>query len=117
MAIRRSAGFAPERLLEAKAADIMTRNPVSIPPTPGIQDLVAVLTERNISGLPVINEAGRPVGVVTQADVLIHDREKREYPVPVTDAQDWIDLEARPYKVGDAGGRVVVADPTTVSEI
>ena len=117
MTAQKNAGFAPERLLDVKVADIMTRNPVSIEATASIQDLVAVLTERSISGLPVINETGRPVGVVSQADVLIHDREKREYLLSVADTQDWGDPDARPSKEGDASGRFAIADPTTVAEI
>jgi len=109
--------LASNRLLTATAADFMTANPVSIGEDATVQELVALLTERNISGAPVINEAGRPVGVVTQADVLVHDREKGEYSTPVSDVNDWIDLEAHPFKLGEAGAHVILTDPTLVSEI
>jgi CBS-domain-containing membrane protein len=99
------------------AADIMTANPVSISDHASLQELVAVLTERSISGLPVIDAAGRPVGVVTQADVLIHDREKCEYAVPAPDVRDWVDLESNPHKLRDSGGRIMITDPAVVSDI
>jgi predicted transcriptional regulator len=95
----------------------MTANLVSISEDATMQELVALLTERSISGAPVINDAGRPVGVVTQADVIIHDREKGEYSTPVSDVHDWIDLEAHPKKLGAAGGHVILNDPTLVREI
>jgi CBS domain-containing protein len=80
--------FAPERLRLARAADLMTANPVSIREDATLAELVAMLTERNISGAPVINEAGRPIGVVSQADVLVHDRE-RSGPILTAADQDW----------------------------
>jgi CBS-domain-containing membrane protein len=114
---KKTSTFAPERLLRATAAEMMTRDPVSIQEDAGMQELVAVLTERSISGLPVIDEAGRPVGVVTQADVLIHEREKREYAVPAADVRDSIDMESKRNKLAAAGDRVVMTDPTTVADI
>jgi CBS domain-containing protein len=71
--------FAPARLRNARAVDLMMSNPVSIRDTATIAQLVAMLIERGISGAPVINEAGRPVGVVSQADVLMHDRERYQH--------------------------------------
>jgi CBS domain-containing protein len=106
MTARGSAGFAPERLASKTAADIMTRNPISIRDDAGVQDLIATMTERNLSGLPVINEAGRPVGVVTQADVLIHDRERREYAV----------LASERRQLGSSA-RIEVVDPAVIADI
>jgi CBS domain-containing protein len=44
-----------------------------------VHEAVVFLTERRISAAPVINEAGRPVGVVSEADVLRHDREHADH--------------------------------------
>jgi CBS domain-containing protein len=52
------------------AEDIMTPNPVSIDHTAKVQQAAAVLSERAISAAPVINEAGRPVGVVSRTDIV-----------------------------------------------
>jgi len=109
--------FTSRRLSTATAAELMTANPMSVRENATIQELVALLTERSISGAPVINEAGRPVGVVTQADILVHDREKGEYSTPVSDVDDWVDLDAHPGKLGAAGGHVILTDPTLVGEI
>jgi CBS-domain-containing membrane protein len=117
MATRELETFCPARLLTATAADIMMPNPVSIRDNATVQELVVLLTERNISGAPVIDDAGRPVGVVTQTDLLVHDREKGEYSTPVPDVQDWIDLEANPRRLGKAGSQVILTDPTQVSDI
>lgn len=79
------------------AADLMTANPVSLREDCTLKEAVAFLVDRNVSGAPVIDEAGRPVGVLTQTDILIHDREEVEHiPAPEVDCgrplpRDWWD--------------------------
>jgi CBS domain-containing protein len=58
------------------AADLMTPNPVSLCEKATIREAATFLTERGISAAPVINEAGAPIGVLSQTDLVIHDREK-----------------------------------------
>jgi len=61
----------------------MTPNPLSLRDDATLREAVAFLVDRGISGAPVIDEAGRPVGVLSQTDVLIHDREEVEHiPAP-----------------------------------
>ncbi len=57
----------------------MTANPQSLREDASIREAIAFLVDRGISGAPVIDEAGRPVGVLSQTDVLIHDREEVEH--------------------------------------
>jgi CBS-domain-containing membrane protein len=63
------------------AADLMTDNPVSIRSEASVMEAVALLTDRGFSAAPVIDEAGRPIGVVSRADILVHDRESHRAPV------------------------------------
>jgi CBS domain-containing protein len=65
-------------LCAATAADLMTPNPLSIAATATVKEAAAFLTDKGFSVAPVIDEAGRPVGVVSQSDILIHDREGGE---------------------------------------
>src|SRR5690349_10530953 len=58
------------------AADLMMPNPMSLRAEATVREAVAALTDRGFSAAPVIDEAGRPVGVLSRADVLVHDREK-----------------------------------------
>jgi CBS domain-containing protein len=53
-----------------KARGLMTANPVSINEHATLQDAAALLTKRNISAAPVINDAGRPVGVLSRTDII-----------------------------------------------
>ncbi len=62
-------------LPEKKAAELMTASPVSIREGATVREDIELLTRRGISGAPVIDEAGRPVGVISRGDILIHDRE------------------------------------------
>jgi len=55
------------------ARDIMTKTVVSVKPTVAIQLAAHTLTQRGFTALPVVNEAGDLVGIVTEAD-LIRDR-------------------------------------------
>ena len=70
---------APLRLHAVLAEDVMTPNPVSVREELTVHEAVVFLTERRISAAPVINEAGRPVGVVSEADILRHDREHADH--------------------------------------
>jgi CBS domain-containing protein len=67
----------PRLFLRAEtAADLMSANPVSIRDTATIAEAVALLTDKGFSGAPVIDEAGRPIGVLSRADIIAHDRER-----------------------------------------
>jgi CBS domain-containing protein len=58
------------------AADLMTPSPVSIRDTAPIEEAIAFLTDSGYSAAPVIDEAGRPVGVISRTDIVVHEREK-----------------------------------------
>jgi CBS domain-containing protein len=68
------------------AADLMSTNPISIRAQATVAEAVATLTDRGFGAAPVIDEAGRPVGVISRADVLIHDRERLTHPSSVREA-------------------------------
>jgi len=61
------------------AEDMMTPDPLSLREDLTLKEAVAFLVDRHITGAPVIDEAGRPVGVLSQSDVIIHDREEVQH--------------------------------------
>ncbi len=62
---------ATELILRVRtAAEMMTPHPVSIRQDATVTEAAAFLTSRGISAAPVIDEAGRPVGVVCRSDIL-----------------------------------------------
>jgi CBS domain-containing protein len=66
----------------AKAKDLMWPDPVSIDESATIREGVAFLVDKGFSAAPVIDRAGRPVGVLSRADILVHDREQVHHPAP-----------------------------------
>lgn len=52
------------------AADVMTPTVVSVDPDMTVQDLAKLLSERGISGAPVVDAGGRMVGIVSEGDLL-----------------------------------------------
>jgi CBS domain-containing protein len=53
-----------------KAADIMTANPITVRPDTPLDAAVALLIEKRISGLPVLDAEGYLVGILTEADLI-----------------------------------------------
>ena len=82
MSVIRNRPSFPIQLRAATAADLMTSNPLSLREGVSVREAIAFFIDRGISGAPVIDEAGRPIGVLSQSDVLIHDRQKVEHVVP-----------------------------------
>lgn len=56
------------------AGDIMRRNPLSISESATIRETAHFLTAKNIGAAPVINEAGRPLGVLSRSDIVRKSR-------------------------------------------
>ncbi len=89
-----SPGSISLRLPARTVADLMTTDPVSLREDATIAEAITFLTERGISGAPVIDVAGRPVGVLTESDLMVHARE-------------------RPAAFGTAEDRAIVRDVMT----
>lgn len=53
-----------------KARDVMTSPAVTVSPYATIKEAARILTERRISGLPVVDAEGAVVGLVSEADLL-----------------------------------------------
>jgi CBS domain-containing protein len=64
----------------------MTRNPLSISEVATLREAAVFLTSKDISAAPVINEAGRPVGVISLADIVrcVHVSEVSDTRLPPT---------------------------------
>ena len=52
------------------ARDIMTRKVATATPSMSIDDLCEIFQTRNIKGVPVVDAAGRLMGIVTESDVV-----------------------------------------------
>src|SRR5688572_26599359 len=81
------------------AADLMTTNPQSLRQDATVAEAAAFLSTRGFSAAPVIDEAGRPVGVVSRTDLLHHHGQKA------------VRLLAAPLGRGDGGSEPGDAAP------
>lgn len=51
-------------------AEAMTREVVRVEPQTGFREIVARLTENGITAVPVVDAENRPVGIVSEADLM-----------------------------------------------
>ncbi|MBU1228418.1 MAG: CBS and ACT domain-containing protein [Proteobacteria bacterium] len=56
-------------LSEIKLKDIMTKKVVTIKQGETVDSAAAMLLEHNVGGMPVVDEAGKVVGVITDSDI------------------------------------------------
>jgi CBS domain-containing protein len=54
-----------------RVQDVMTRSVISVRPDTPLREVARVLDEHRISGVPVVDEAGTLLGVVSEADFLV----------------------------------------------
>lgn len=53
-----------------RVSDVMQRDIVAVTPETSVQELLNVLADRQISGVPVVGDGGAVVGVVSATDVI-----------------------------------------------
>jgi acetoin utilization protein AcuB len=52
-----------------KIRDIMTKNPITVPPDHTVEETAEILMKNKISGVPVVAETGEIVGIITRDDL------------------------------------------------
>lgn len=67
---------APLKLMAQTAAELMVPNPPLLRAEATLREALVLFTDHGITAAPVINAAGKAVGVLSRSDLLIHDREK-----------------------------------------
>jgi acetoin utilization protein AcuB len=56
-------------LTRIKVKDIMTKDPITVPPDYTVEETARVLLENKISGAPVMDKTGKVIGTITQTDL------------------------------------------------
>jgi len=59
-----------------KVQDVMTREVLTVEPQTPIKEVARLLVERRISGAPVVEADGTLVGVVSESDILVKERDR-----------------------------------------
>ena len=57
-----------------KVADLMSTNVRAVRPELSLKDAAGLLAEHRIGGLPVLDDQGMPVGVISKTDIVIKER-------------------------------------------
>jgi len=53
-----------------RVADVMTREVITVTPETSLRDLAVILLEKNINGVPVVDDKGKVLGVVCESDLV-----------------------------------------------
>jgi len=75
------------------AADIMTRDVITVTREMSVKELAKLLTTKNISGVPVVDDIGDLIGVVTESD-LIYQNKKIHIPTAFAILDAFIFIES-----------------------
>ena len=57
------------------ASDLMVPNPISLRAEASVAEAMHLFTEKGIAAAPVIDDSGRPIGVISRSDLLVHQCE------------------------------------------
>ena len=99
-----------------KVKDFMTCQVVTVTPEASILDAARLMLDHKISGLPVVNDGGRVLGIISEHDLL---RDKTQ-----TKRTHWLRLMIDRVNLADESGRlherkvceVMTPDPVTITE-
>ena len=58
---------------DLRVADLMTIDPITVAVDATIEDAEELMRRHHVTGLPVVDDAGRLMGVITQTDILFLD--------------------------------------------
>jgi CBS domain-containing protein len=99
-----------------KVKELMTRNVVSVASDLPLRRVAQLLVERGISGVPVRDEDGIVVGVVTEADILLKERGiEVGRGGPLAWLVDGSDIAAMRKAAARTAGEAMTSPPVTTS--
>jgi CBS domain-containing protein len=111
-----------------RAMDVMTREVLTVDANSSVQAVAALLSERGVSGVPVVDDANRVIGIVSEGDLLHRAEIGTERPrkrrhswwldsLGSDGAPDYVKSHGR--KVGDVMTRQVISvtETTELAEV
>jgi Malic enzyme len=76
-----------------KVKDVMTKDVVTVEPGTPLKDVARLLVDRRVSGVPVVDVDGTVVGVVSEGDILVKERDRQSPQSLLGHLLDWDDGE------------------------
>ncbi len=109
--------------MSTTVADIMDHDPVTVRASDGVETVVRLLHDHQLPGLPVVDDDGSVVGIVTDNDLLLYDEQEDVEPPPhlqimggviyLGSVRHW---EERVKKsLASTVGDLMTSDPVTVA--
>ena len=102
-------------------ADVMTHDPITVRPETSITEVIQAIADRKISGLPVVDETGKLVGVISETDLMWQETgvTPPAY-IMILDSVIYLENPTRYQKdlhkaLGQTAGEVMSRDPTTIT--
>ncbi len=102
-------------------SDVMSYNPISVKPEMALKEAIKILAEQRISGLPVVNENGKLVGIVSETDLMWQESGATPPPyIMLLDSVIFLENPARYEKeihkaLGETVGDVMTKNPLTTT--
>jgi CBS domain-containing protein len=102
--------------------DIMDPNPVSVTVADSVETVLHVMRDHDLTGVPVVNEGGRCVGIITEADLVLSDQGE-DFHLPhyfqlfggIVFLERWSHFEERARKAFAATAEdMMTEDPITI---
>ncbi len=109
-----------------KVSDLMSRNTISVMPSTTVADAARIMLANRVSGLPVLDEAGALVGIVTEGDLLRRAEIGTEGSqagwlkallLPASVAQDYVTTHSRHISGVMTHSPVFVTPETDLTEV
>src|SRR5215471_11763246 len=111
-----------------RAMDIMTTEVITVAPTTSVQEVAKLLSERGISGVPVVDADNRVVGILSEGDLLHRvetgtertTRERRSWwldSLASNQARDYVKSHARTARDVMTGDVISVDEMTPLADV
>lgn len=55
--------------------EVMTREPILVQPQTSLEEAIKILAEKRIGGLPVVDDSGKLVGIISESDLMWKEAE------------------------------------------
>ncbi|PPS43299.1 CBS domain-containing protein [Chroococcidiopsis sp. TS-821] len=102
-------------------AEVMSRDPIVVRPETPLKEAIQILAEKRISGLPVINDEGKLVGIISETDLMWQETgvTPPAY-IMILDSVIYLQNPAKYERdlhkaLGQTVGEVMSSDPVTIS--
>ena len=113
----------PKSGMTQTVADVMTPDPITVTPQTSLSEAIRILVEKRISGLPVVDDDGKLMGVISDTDLMWQETGVEPPPyIMILDSVIYLQNPARYEKeihkaLGQTVGEVMTAEPISVESM